>query len=275
MTTEIGRLIFSQGKTLFEVLDSLDVPQVSAQLEATNERLDMVNDQLRQLGEIVDSNNNRTNAEFIRVNTELDNLTIQVQALNVQISPLSAQVASLDAEVMSLSAELTPLSNEIDDLNDQVQSLSLQVNALSSQVSGYTSRITTLESQLAQLTTTVNALTSTVNFLDANRARLGMLYLGNEYLFSYRTGGVPGNVYTYRINYSGNTTTQILANVGYTANVLSSEDNTSTSRTVRLAAPFDLFSTNGRVSYPLVQGPCVLSFTVNNTNPTNGYITHL
>lgn len=282
MTTVIGDLIFDSKKTLFEILDSLDVPQVSALLDETNIRLDEVNDQLRQLGAIVDSNQANNNASFIAVNTQLDALNAEVVALNLAIAPISAQVVSLEQEVATLSAAVLPLETLVSDLENQVNALGDQVTSLTFLVNSYNGRITALETSVtslsqtvASLTQTVNSLTSRVTTIELTADQNQKLRLGNEYIFTYRIGGVPGTTYFYRINYSGSTSTGINAAIGYSANVLSSESGTSTQRTVYLAAPFDLFSVNNRYNYPMIQGPCRLSFTVNNTNPTEGYITTL
>lgn len=275
MSTQIGDLIFDSGKTLFEILDALDVPQVSAQLDAVNVRLDEVNDQLRQLGSIVDTNQANTTASFIAVNTQLDALNSEVTALNLAVAPLSIQVSNLDQEVAVLSAAIVPLETLVSDLESQVNSLALQVTSLTTLVNSYNSRITALESSTTSLSQQLSVLTNRVLTLELTAHSNTKLRLGNEYIFTYRTGGVPGTTYFYRINYSGSTTTNINAAVGYSANVLSSQDGTSQNRTVYLAAPFDLFSLNGRYNYPMIQGPCRLSFTVNNTNPVEGYITTL
>lgn len=265
-TTEIGNLIFDSGKTLFEILDSLDVPQVSSQLEATNLRLDDVNDQLRQLGQIVDSNQANNNASFINVNTQLDALSNEVTALTIAVAPITAQIDILTTQVNQLSAQVDPISAEVADLSTQVFQLSNEVATLTVTVQSFNSRITQTETQ-------VTALQNRVTTLELTRATSMRLYLGNEYVFSYRTGGIPGTTFFYRITFSGSTSTEILAARGYPASVLDSQNGSSTSRTVYLAAPFDLFSTNGRFNYPIVQGPCVLSFSVNNTSPLSGYIT--
>lgn len=275
MSTQIGDLIFDSGKTLFEILDALDVPQVSAQLDSVNNRLDEVNDQLRQLGSIVDSNQANNTASFIAINTQLDALNSEVAALNLAVAPLSIQVSNLDQEVAALSAAVVPLETLVTDLESQVNSLALQVTNLTTLVNSYNSRITSLENNTASVSQQLTTLTNRVLALELTAHTNTQLRLGNEYIFTYRTGGVPGNTYYYRINYSGSTSTVINANVGHSANVLSSQDGTSQQRTVYLAAPFDLFSVSGRYNYPMIQGPCRLSFTVNNTNPTEGYITTL
>lgn len=280
MSTQIGDLIFDSGKTLFEILDALDVPQVSAQLDAVNTRLDDVNDQLRQLGSIVDSNQSNNTASFIAVNTQLDSLNLEVIALNQAVAPLSLQVVNLELEVAALSAAVLPIETLVSDLQGQVNNLTIQVNNLTTQVNqitvlvnSYNGRITQLETSVTALSQQIATITNRVSTLEATAARNQLLRLGNEYIFTYRTGGVSGITYFYRINYFGDPTTIIRAAVGYSANVLSSQDGTSTSRTVYLTAPFDLFSANGRYNYSMIQGPCRLSFTVNNTNPTEGYIT--
>lgn len=275
MTTVIGDLIFESGKTLFEILDSLDVPQVSASLDATNARLDEVNDQLRQLGSIVDTNQANNNASFIAVNTQLDALNSEVTALNLAVASLTIQVMNLDQEVATLSAAVIPLEALVSDLRNQVSALATQVTSLTTLVYGYDSRITSVETSIDILSTRVSSLANRVTTIELEADQQQKLRLGNEYIFTYRTGGVPGTTYFYRLNYSGSTSTAINAAQGYTANVLSSIDGTSTQRTVYLAAPFDLFSANGRYNYPMIQGPCRLSFVVNNTNPTEGYITTL
>jgi uncharacterized coiled-coil protein SlyX len=273
MSTQIGDLIFESGKTLFEILDALDVPQVSSQLDAVNVRIDEVNDQLRQLGAIVDTNQANSNASFIAVNTRLDDLNTEVIALNLAVAPLSIQVTNLEQEVATLSAAVLPLETLVSDLENQVIALTANVTHLTNLVSSYESRITSLESRVTNLSLQVDTLAARIFTVELDAPRSQQLHLGNQYIFSYRTGGVPGTTFFYRITYSGPTTTRILAATGYSANVLSSQEGTSTERTVWLAAPFDLFSVSGRFNYPMIQGPCRLSFTVNNTNPIDGYIT--
>lgn len=275
MSTQIGDLIFDSGKTLFEILDALDVPQVSSQLDAVNTRLDEVNDQLRQLGSIVDSNQASVTASFIAVNTQLDALSSEVTALNLAVAPLSIQVTNLGQEVAALTSSIVPLEALVSDLESQVNFLALQVTNLTTLVNSYNSRITILESNTASVSQQLTVLTNRVLTLELTAPSSTKLRLGNEYIFTYRSGGTSGTTFYYRINYSGSTATNINAAVGYSANVLSSQDGTSQQRTVYLVAPFDLFSVTGRYNYPMIQGPCRLSFTVNNTNPTEGYITTL
>lgn len=254
MSTQIGDLIFDSGKTLFEILDSLDVPQVANQLEATNSRLDEVNDQLRQLSVIVDNNQANNNASFVSINTQLDNLNAEVTSLSDELSPIPNEVANLTILVNSFDSRLDSIDTQIDALDLQVDTLSTQVTTLTGTVNSFNSRITSLE---------------------ANRARQQFLFLGNEYIFSYRIGGLPGTTHYYRITYSGSVTTHVNAASGYSANVLDSLAGTSSVRIVYLAGPFDMFSVNGRYHYPMIQGPCALSFSINNTSPIIGYITTL
>jgi archaellum component FlaC len=258
MTTEIGDIIFGTNSTLFRVLDTLDVPSISTQLASTNTRLDEVNDQLRQLGQIVDANQIANNTSFIAVNTQLD---------------------TLEADVLSLATEIEPLASQVDSLSTQVTSLSGEVSTLTTTVNSYNSRILTLENTTTVLSTLVtnisldlNALSSRVGVLETNRVRQQLLTLGSEYLFTYRTGGVPGITYYYRLNYFGSQSTVIRAGIGHSAEVYDLQAGTVTTRTVYLAAPFDMFSSSGRYNYQMAQGPCVLSFTQNNTSPTTGYI---
>jgi len=282
MSTQIGELIFDSGKTLFEILDELNVPEISNKLTAVDVRLDEVNDQLRQLGAIVDSNQTNNNASFIAVNTQLDSLNAEVVSLNLAIAPLSIQLtdleqefASLQQEVITLSGSIDPLESSLANLQSQVLALDDRVSDISITVDSYSPRIRVLETNVSSLQLEINSLTQRVIRVELNAPRSQQLYLGNEYIFTYRTGGVPGVTNYYRFTYSGSTSTPILANKGYIASALSSVTGTATNREVFLAAPFDLFSVNGRYNYPMIQGPCRLSFVVNNTSPTEGYITTL
>jgi len=265
MSTEIGDIIFDTKSTLFQVLDTLDVPSISAQLTSTNQRLDDVNDQLRQLGAIVDANQIANNTSFIAVNTQLDILETDVLSLATEIAPLSSQVDSLSTQVTSLSGQVSVLTTTVNGYNSRIVALESTTTSLNNSVISINTAINTINSNLSALGTRVGTL-------EINRARQQLLTLGNEYFFTYRTGGVPGTTYYYRINYSGSQSTVIRAGIGQTATVYDQAAGTTTSRTVYLAAPFDLFSSSGRYNYQMAQGPCVLSFTQNNTSPTAGYI---
>jgi len=275
MSTQIGDLIFESGKTLFEILDSLDVPQVASQLDATNLRLDEVNDQLRQLSVIVDTNQANNNASFVSINTQLDSLRAQVTLLSEELLPIPNEIASLTTLVNSFDGRINLLEINNDILATRMNSLDNQMSTLNNQMSTLNNQMSTLTTDVAVLSVTVTSFNSRITSLEANKARQQFLFLGNEYIFCYRTGGAPGTTYYYRITYSGSVTSQVNAAIGYSANVLDSSTGTSSNRTVYLAAPFDMFSVNGRYNYPMIQGPCVLSFAVNNTSPITGYITTL
>lgn len=265
MSTEIGDIIFDTKSTLFQVLDTLDVPSIAAQLASTNDRLDDVNDQLRQLGAIVDANYIASNTSFIAINTQLDTLEADVLSLATEIAPLSSQVDSLSTQVTSLSGQVSTLTTTVNSYNIRILALESTTTSLSSSVASINSSINTINSSL-------NALGTRVGVLETNRVRQQLLTLGSEYFFTYRTGGVPGNTYYYRVNYSGSQSTVIRAGIGHSATVYDQQAGTTQVRTVYLAAPFDMFSVNGRYNYQMAQGPCVLSFTQNNTSPTLGYI---
>lgn len=273
--TQIGDLIFDSDKSLFEILDELGVPKVSQQLDDITERLSEVNDQLVQLGQIVDTNQANNNAAFIAVNTRVDSLNDEVVALNIIVAPLSVQVTNLEQEVVALRNLVQPLDSRVSNVEGQVSVLTTQYNTLAALVTSLQGRIITLENQVFALTPQVNALNNRVLTLELEAPRSQILRLGNEYVFSYRTGGFPGNTWFYRLNYSGSINTIISANVGHTATVFSSIDSTFQSRTVYLAAPFDNIATAGRYNYPMIQGPCRLSFQAQDTNPIEGYITRL
>lgn len=273
--TQIGDLIFESDKSLFEILDELGVPKVSQQLDDITERLSEVNDQLVQLGQIVDTNQANNNAAFIAINTRVDTLNDEVTALNILVAPLSVQVANLEQEVVALRNLVQPLDSRLIIVEGQVSVLITQYNSLSATISNLQGRVILLENQIAPLTTQVNALTSRVLTLELEAPRSQILRLGNEYIFSYRTGGFPGNTWFYRLNYSGSINTIISANVGHSATVFSSIDSTFNTRTVYLAAPFDNIATAGRYNYPMIQGPCKLSFQPQDTNPIEGYLTRL
>lgn len=279
MSTEIGGIIFETKKTLFEVLDELDVPTVSTLLNQTNNRLDQVNDQLRQLGLIVDSNQQHVTAEFINANTRIDGMEQQVSQLASSLAPLISQMDNLNILIFQLSSQIETVEVQTNALLAQVSSLSVAVSDMSSSITSLTarvnnsdSRIGVVESQLATVNTRLDVMSPIVTFLDSNRARLNLIFRSNTYFFTYRIGN-PGTTYSYRITYTGLPTSVVYANVGHTCQVLSSIDGTLSSRAVYLTAPFDAFSAVGRINYPLVQGPCLLSFTVNNNNPILGYIT--
>lgn len=274
MSTNIGDLIFDSGKTLFEILDSLDVANVSQQLDSANMRLDEVNDQLRQLSSIVDTNQANNNASFISVNTQLDDINIEVAALTVQLAPLVVEIDNLSAQVSQLANVVLPIDSRLSQIEDNITALQTQVSGLLALNAAIQNRLNALEVAIDNLQTSLSALTSRVLTLEVTKDQNQQLRLGNEYLCSYRVGN-PGTTYYFRIVYSGSITTKILANVGYQATVLSSIDNSATNRSVYLCAPFDTFSVSGRYNYPMIQGPCQISFVVNNSSPIQGYITTL
>lgn len=266
--TEIGDLIFDTNRTLFEVLDSLDVPNVATQLSNVGERLDEVNDQLRQLGIIVDTNKIDFNTQLIAVNTALDNINKEigdVLAVIVKVNQLSDEVEILSKQIPSISDQLLEVEKQLDYALQQVASITVVVNSFST-------RILTLETSNSSLTAIVSRNQQTLNGLYANQARLQILTLGNEYSFVYRSGN-PNAVYQLRITFSGDQSVLIRANQGYDATIL--QDGTQVNRTVYLAAPFDQFLPNYRIHYLLIQGPILLSFESINTSPINGYLTTL
>lgn len=271
MSTQIGDLIFESGKTLFEVLDSLDIAQVSTQLENVGERLSEVDDQLRQLGSIVDTNQSNNNASFISVNTKLDSLDSTVARLASEFEPISSQITQLTNEVANLGDFIVENDNSIRILRSEVDSLFEDVQILTDRVSGFNNRITQLETRTSQNSFRLDTVQNQVTLLEATKDRNQFVRQGNEYIFSYRLGN-PGTTSHYRIAYkSGN---QIIkSNVGYEASVFNSTNGTVSDRTTYIAAPFDVFTISGRENYQMIQGPCALSFTNNNTSPIQGYLT--
>lgn len=260
MSTDIGDLIFNSDKTLFEILDSLDVPSISKQLDGTNNRLDQVNDQLRQLGLIVDNNNANTTARFITVNTNVSNTMIEVEKLRVIVVPLDNRLTKVEKNASENEKQIVLNKGLIDIANLRISDLTTDVKTLSAKVNIFDGKVAILE--------------NTVRDLNINKYNLQLLNLAGGYIFSYRIGS-PGQTWNYRISFNGPVTTRVFSNRGYPAQILSNIDGSITNRTVYLAAPFDVFSTVRNPGYLMQQGPCVLSFEANNTSPTLGYITQI
>lgn len=254
MSTEIGDLIFETGKTLFQILDELDVTTVSIKLDAVDNRLVEVDDQLRQLGVIVDSNDAANQARFINIETD-------VNQLENSIGGFDNRITQVEQSNNSVVLQVTQLTNE--------------VNVLSSLVASFDQRITTNSISINSISAQVGTLTTTINDLVARQALFNFLFLGNEYIFHYRPLSSPRPTQFYRLTFSGNTQTRILSNTRYSVQILRSEDNTAGTVDVWLAATFDTFSVNNRRNYSLQQGPILLSFFVNETSPITGYITQI
>lgn len=289
----IRELIFDNNSTLFQTLDKLEITQLATDINSISNKLVYLDESIRTLANTVDSNYRQiqgeiqtSNSQILALTNEISNIKLNISAIQqdvtsatqtadaalTQVANVTADVALVNSKVTTLQSQVASLNTSVSTLNSSVSSLTTQVNMLSNQYVILTTSIDTLTAKVTQIDSSISTLTSRVTSLEANAARNQLLRRGNEYIFTYRVGS-PGTTYYYRITYSG--TGSINANVGYSATVLDSQAGTSTSRTVYLAAPFDTFSLNGRYNYPMIQGPCILSFTANNTTPTNGYITTL
>jgi len=298
--TEIGDLIFENNSTLFEVLDTLNVPTIAAQLNATNERLDEVNNQLRQLGLIVDQNQFATTTAFIAVNTRLDSTESQISDLVGENISLQSQVHVLDGRVDSTLSDVARLNTSVTTLQAIVDNQELEFLALSSQVGSInvsiigletansilTSQVTSLMGQVSDLTnsyialnaqvfnmqTQVNSLQTSVNSLTLNRFSNDLLVRGNEYIFTWREGT---NTYSRRTTFSGANTQSILANTGYACTVLDTQTGTATNQTVYLCATFDYLRINGVLNYAITAGTVQYSYSSTGINALTGYITYV
>lgn len=127
MSTNIGDIIFGTNSTLFQVLDTLDVPSLSAQIAALEERIDEVNYQLRQLGVIVDQNQIKNNTEFVNVNTRVDNLQAEVNALATLITGWDERIISVETEVNNLSVAVQQLSLTVTGFDARINEQGLEL----------------------------------------------------------------------------------------------------------------------------------------------------
>lgn len=146
MTTEIGEIIFETNSTLFEVLDRLDIVDLSGQVLRVEDRLDEVNDQLRQLGIIVDANQVQSTTNFIAVNTRIDGLDTQVQALidevggidvsglNARVNSLELSVGNIETSLVNMNASINSLINQVGDLRTSVDGQSLELAQINQRV---------------------------------------------------------------------------------------------------------------------------------------------
>lgn len=163
MTTEIGDLIFSTDSTLFEVLDTLEIPALATQVDAVNARLDIVNEQLTQLGQIVDNNQINNNTQFATINTTIDNLQTQVNNLSIDTTGL---VTRVDALELLTSTQATAIGN----MQNLIVTLNVNVLTLQVQQANTTTNVTNLQNQVNAHTTQLETLVNTVNNLTTQAA---------------------------------------------------------------------------------------------------------
>jgi len=277
--TEIGDLIFDNNSTLFEVLDTLDVPNIAGQLDAANVRLDEVNDQLRQLGVIVDQNQFATTTAFIAVNTRLDSQESQISGVVTSNTELQSRINGLNDTVNIFAEKVVELNIHVVALQTTVGAQAVELAAQSSQIVGLTAsnsalttQVATLSTQVSEMETQVNSLQREVMFLTNDRFNNDLLVRGNEYIFNWRVGT---NTYSRRTTFTGANTEGIFANTGYAAIVLDSQTGSFTNQTVYLCASFDNFRVNGIVHYAITAGTVQYSYSPTGLNALTGYITHI
>lgn len=168
--TEIADLIFDSNSTLYEVLDNLDVPNLTTVISTLTTKVDSLTEQLRQLGIVVDSNNTTTNTRIITLTTEVDGLTLTLNNLLTQVTSLNLTVVSHGNSITSLQTQISNLNSTVNQQVSTVNTLSTNVAALTTTVGNLVPTVSGHTNQIASLTTTVNShttsiasLTSTVN----------------------------------------------------------------------------------------------------------------
>jgi archaellum component FlaC len=247
-----------------------------------------VDESLRTLANTVDNNYRQIQGQIQGINTELLSIKNDITGITSQLSTISADILiALQQSDLALSTaarvsvDVVLLTNRVSSLETSLISIQLTINAINITVGNMQNQIDSLNNQIIGLNSTVStlnasvvSLSSRVTSLEANAARQQFIRQGNEYMLTRRVGGNPGSTYFYRVTYLGGTNI-INANVGYTATIFDSQTGTSNTQTIYLAAPFDVFTITGRYNYPMIQGPCVYSFTGNSTSPNSGYITTL
>lgn len=228
--SEIGDLIFDSNSTLFNVLDTLEVPQLSADLTTISVRVQDLSEQTIELGRIVDNNRLDANTKFVDVNTRIDNLDFDFSALTTEIDVIDNRVSGvevknqeLDSSVRSLTedvnqnrVDISNLVSRVNTLDTRVTSISGDVLNLSSQVFRLESSINSLQVSVANLTTTSSTLSTRVGAVESRTTSLENTF-----------GSIP---ISYRNLYYSNA--YLVPNVSYT--VINQQANNYWERTITL-----------------------------------------
>lgn len=168
--SEIADLVFAENSTLLEVLDQLQVPELSGEVTQIDSRLTQLTVQVSQLGQIVDQNQLNNQAQFNSINTTLGAQTDEINNLTEDVLNINESMTNLSATVSNLGQQFGDLSNEVAEFDSRITSNRTAINSIDARLTFLDTRVSQLGNDVdatrllvQQLTTEVNSLSTTVN----------------------------------------------------------------------------------------------------------------
>lgn len=177
--SEIADLVFAENSTLLEVLDQLQVPELSGEVTQIDSRLTQLTVQVSQLGQIVDQNQLNNQASFNSINTTLGAQTDDINNLTEDVTNLNESMTNLSATVSNLGQQFGDLSNEVAQFDSRISSNRTAINSIDARLTFLDTRVSQLGNDVDaakllvnQLSTEVMGLMTTVNSFQTQIQRL-------------------------------------------------------------------------------------------------------
>lgn len=205
--SDIAELIFDNNSTLFEVLDGLDVPTLASQVAGLDTRIVEVNDQLRQLGLIVDNNQISNNTSFVSVNTRIDNVDGVLNNLSTQVDEVKSDLARVEVDIQSFDGRIQQLTSivsveqvkvvelttDVADIQSTLQTVQTDVTILKQQLNAYAATLARVDLETANNTSNIITLAADVSNL---RGRFNSIPYSMSELYFSTAYVLPGAIFT-------------------------------------------------------------------------------
>lgn len=253
--------IFGGNTTLWEVLDTEGVTDISVEISRLQE-------QITTLGRKVDDNFLITETRTTAVQTELDGLTSIVQVQSEEIE----KIPGIEIDILRLQQDLAIIDpNVIDDrlsaVETDLDSLTFEFNQNRVLVN---QQIGTLQNQITAVNNQLSVVSNLALSLEAGKLFNTQLITGAEYTWAFRIAQVG---YSRTVIFTGVAGVVIRSNIQYPADVLDTQTMTSYSTNIRLVATHDVFRQTNQINYPMLLGPCFMQRTGDLGDGPTGYMT--